>query len=583
MRSGHDGLLLIQKWSVRLFWVLLLLQIAEYAWLAEDAFINFRVVEHLLSGDGLVWNVGERVQVFTSPLWLLLTAAATWLGGGVIQATLLVSVALSLFFFGILAKLCLQNRFLFLVLGVVCACAPSMRDYFTSGLETPLLMTTLAIFAACVVRGALISLRRLCFVAALCVLVRHDTALLVAPFLVQRSLQDLAGGVGRSRLLALARDVFWGSWPFWVWTAFSLAYFGSPVPNTAAAKMVGGFDGPAQAMHYFQYMLHFDPLAYFLILISMLTNIVLRTKEGVPLVLGMVLFTLYLLFVGADYMAGRFFVAPLALSVSLLAHAAASVPAGHWRAWPVWASGGVLLAPVLAFATQVLAEKGASRSATARMPLVHGIADERRHYQGATDLLTLLASGPQHPYVDGAAEMANAPRHPVYLSCNVGLLGYHAPRSAQIVDPLALGDRFLAGMPLRPGPVRVGHFERVVPSQYIESLMLGGNVISDPTLHRYYDDVHLVVRGELFTMDRWVAIWRLNTGGGRDALRVVASGSGGGALRMTPLRLIPGQMPKPCLGSGGGVMVPQRREGHLQLVFLRDAEARASSATGLPH
>ena len=38
------------------------------AWITEDAFINFRVIENFLSGEGPVWNIGERVQVFTSPL-----------------------------------------------------------------------------------------------------------------------------------------------------------------------------------------------------------------------------------------------------------------------------------------------------------------------------------------------------------------------------------------------------------------------------------------------------------------------------------------------------------------------------------
>ena len=42
------------------------------AWVAEDAYITFRVIENAFSGYGLRWNIHERVQVYTHPLWMLL-------------------------------------------------------------------------------------------------------------------------------------------------------------------------------------------------------------------------------------------------------------------------------------------------------------------------------------------------------------------------------------------------------------------------------------------------------------------------------------------------------------------------------
>lgn len=38
--------------------------------LNDDAFINLRVVREVIAGHGPVWNAGERVEAFTSPLWL---------------------------------------------------------------------------------------------------------------------------------------------------------------------------------------------------------------------------------------------------------------------------------------------------------------------------------------------------------------------------------------------------------------------------------------------------------------------------------------------------------------------------------
>jgi hypothetical protein len=49
------------------------------SWVGDDAYITFRALENFLHGYGPVFNVGERVQVFTHPLWFLLQAAANWL------------------------------------------------------------------------------------------------------------------------------------------------------------------------------------------------------------------------------------------------------------------------------------------------------------------------------------------------------------------------------------------------------------------------------------------------------------------------------------------------------------------------
>ena len=49
---------------------------AQRAWLCDDAFISLRYAGNLARGDGLVYNVGERVEGFTNLLWTLLLAAA---------------------------------------------------------------------------------------------------------------------------------------------------------------------------------------------------------------------------------------------------------------------------------------------------------------------------------------------------------------------------------------------------------------------------------------------------------------------------------------------------------------------------
>ena len=66
------------------------------AWLCDDAFITFRVVDNFHNGFGLRWNVVDRVQVFTHPLWCLALLCV----GGVFEnlplAALWISVVLSI-------------------------------------------------------------------------------------------------------------------------------------------------------------------------------------------------------------------------------------------------------------------------------------------------------------------------------------------------------------------------------------------------------------------------------------------------------------------------------------------------------
>ena len=49
-----------------------------HRWVEEDAFLNFRIVDQIRAGHGPVFNIGQRVEVATSPLWLaMLTVART--------------------------------------------------------------------------------------------------------------------------------------------------------------------------------------------------------------------------------------------------------------------------------------------------------------------------------------------------------------------------------------------------------------------------------------------------------------------------------------------------------------------------
>jgi arabinofuranosyltransferase len=54
--------------------VIVLVGAWQYRWVQEDAFINFRVIDNLLAGHGPVFNIGERVEVYSDPLWVFSVA-----------------------------------------------------------------------------------------------------------------------------------------------------------------------------------------------------------------------------------------------------------------------------------------------------------------------------------------------------------------------------------------------------------------------------------------------------------------------------------------------------------------------------
>ncbi len=96
---------------------------------------------------------------------------------------------------------------------------------------------------------------------------------------------------------------------------------------------------------------------------------------------------------------------------------------------------------------------------------------------------------------------------------NIGYFGYYAGRDTYIVDPGALTDPLLARLPaVRASQWRVGHFTRVLPEGYKETLQSGKDRLVDRRLAAYREKLSLVVSGPLFDRNRLLEIWRLNTG-----------------------------------------------------------------------
>ena len=95
----------------------------------------------------------------------------------------------------------------------------------------------------------------------------------------------------------------------------------------------------------------------------------------------------------------------------------------------------------------------------------------------------------------------------------IGFFGFNAGPSKYIIDPLGLRDPLLARLPAEEKEdFWIGHFRRKLPRGYVASIKCWKNLIEDPSLHVYYEKIISITRGPIFSCERFVDIYYMNTG-----------------------------------------------------------------------
>lgn len=471
------------------------------AWVSEDAFITFRVIDNLWAGHGLVWNPGERVQVYTHPLWLLIISPFGSTFGGAYWGVLAVSYILLLFSIGLLL-LCVGKRAHWAGLwGVVALLwSRAFMDYSSSGLENPLVHVLVLGVALLWIRAkdAPKAPMAMSGLASMLFLARPDAVIIAVPFLAELAVRR------RAQWKILLRQFVVGGLPAMLWLAFSVFYYGAAVPNTALAKVGTGLDlvtRATSAWNYLAWTATRDPATLVIIVLGLVASAKGASRELRPFFVAICLWLLYLFYVGADYMGGRFLSALVLLSTVPVLLLLPKLPIKQVAM--VSLAYGLLFLPSLLVTWRM--PVGFSASAISSS----GVADERAFYYEQLGLVPVLKAGTvRHSWFLMGKTLHDRPG--IYLRCTVGMVGYAAGPSAYIVDKLALTDPFLARLPAREG-ARVGHYERAFPDGYLESLVSGENRLTDPMLAALYADVRTTVGGELFSWERFGAIYRLNT------------------------------------------------------------------------
>jgi arabinofuranosyltransferase len=496
------------KLGIFVFFLLYLFLLIRNSWASDDAFITLRVVTNIIHGYGPNWNGAERVQVFTHPLWMMILIpfyvlirnpfftlyAAGFIFSAATVFFLLYKVSPSSWITPIIVTLLLASK--------------AFMDYSTSGLENPLshLLALLFIWIFLFREG---NVNRRVFlltlIVSLSMLNRLDTVLLFLPAMlleIVQSIKDFRKTLG---------SLFWGGLPILLWELFSIFYYGFPFPNTYYAKLTTGVPQAAlfrQGWYYFQNSLTWDHITLPVICLTVILVLFYGERKRRSLALGIIFYLAYTLYIGGDFMSGRFFSIPYFMAVALLP---GLPPTWKLKDNPIFSLvmiGLVLLVGLTSLTPPILIRMEEDNGIVDE----HGIADEKVAYFYCCGLLDQWDHGIKLKIVDEARK-ANEEKIPLVVRESIGIYGFYAGPDVYIMDKVCLSDPLRSRLPVFSGAFRIGHFRRHIPIGYPESIEDGFvNHIREPHLHEYYEKLLLVTRGDLFSFERLKTIFEFNRG-----------------------------------------------------------------------
>lgn len=309
--------------------LLLLVLLASYnSFIQDDAFISFRYASNFVSEHELTWNVGEeRVEGYTNFFWTILIALSMFLGQEPVMSSIywgLLFATGTLFLTYRLSWQLFNSSWLAFLSMTLLGTNYTFSAYATGGLETQMqtcliVACTFITFSKTTKRSHLMMLSLL---AGCALLTRLDSAIFVGVLFVfllcslARSSMSLLDKTLATMALILPISVLLGLWFWW-----KLSYYGDILPNTYYVKAYlispmilarGGF--------YIYDFLREYLLMPFVFLAIVFIDSLLKRRE-MSLLLGMViLWLIYLIKIGGDFMEFRLLVPILPFSFILISY-----------------------------------------------------------------------------------------------------------------------------------------------------------------------------------------------------------------------------------------------------------------------
>lgn len=495
------------------------------AWVVDDAYITFRVVDNFLDGYGLRWNILERVQVYTHPLWLFVITFFYWITSEFFFTCIAISFALCIASF-IVFHYSLKNedQWKTPLLILLLICSKSFVDYTSSGLENPLSYFLIALFYVIFfihsIKNFVFTQKEilsLFIIASLAFINRQDTLLFYLPAL----LYLLISSVMHYRLKGLL-IILIGIFPAILWLAFALLYYGFPFPNTAYAKSFNnGLSFLYQCQmgwEYLYYTLQFDFLSLLFIVLALFWIVLSKNIKGFLLFLGIGFYIAYIIMTAASatHMAGRFLSVPVfaacIILLTLIQKPRYAIGITVFALLVSLANPLSTLHPITETYKTIVKEWGWYRTRFLDVRYLASI-------EGAA-LLNLNGYHhipPQgHIWYKKGSEVNHSNWDEIQIggADDVGAIGYYGyalGRNKHIIDLLGLADPLLAR--LQPfSSFLPGHYRRYIPQGYLNSIRFQSNLFKYPCLREYYKALRIIIKDDLFSYERLSCILNFNLG-----------------------------------------------------------------------
>jgi len=473
-----------------------LIALIRTAWISDDAAITLRTVLNFLNGYGPRFNIDERVQAYTHPLWFLIISTFSIVIKNVFYTTFILSIGISLLTVWLLFIRLATNVYGAIAAGLIFLLSKAYIDFSTSGLENPLshLLIVSAVLLAINARKNE-QFKNLTFFFLNCsflYLSRPDLLLLIFPLslLVLSKYRNAPGNAIKAICIGIL--------PWLIWTLFSVYYYGVPFPNTAYAKLATGIpfiERANQGLHYLEHSIYTDPLTIICIALGIFGGLSSNALRA-SLAFGVVLYLAYIVSIGGDFMEGRFLTAPLLISAIQISRYQFSKKYFLILISLIFGFG------LLSIGSTLLSDERYSNIRFAE----NGIADERGYYFQHLGLLTAQKQTYAMPdWKPGDRK--------VDIACGgLGFKGIFAGPGTHFIDVCALSDPLLARTPTLSTPLRVGHYERALPPGYVESVVNDKNLIQDERIASVYNAIRSVTRDELTDAQRIKEIFEINFG-----------------------------------------------------------------------
>lgn len=444
---------------------------SSFDFIQDDSFITYRYVENFTAGNGLVFNIGEKVEGYTCFLWIMLLSLVKVSGFNFISASVYLGIIFSLltiyFTFRITSDIFSDsNNIYMLPAGLILLSSNGSFAYWAaSGMETGLFcfLTTLGIYTY-LKENSPHGLRTFAgnipissFIFLLASLTRPEGNLIFAITIIHRIYTVKLASKEKNGVKILDKNnIIWlliYMIPATIYMTWRLNYYGYLLPNTFYAKTGSSWEYIKTGLDYY-WSFSKDYALYGILIILSLTvlKIKLKFNQYIYLISLFVSFSFYIILVGGDVLRpNRFFLPILPVFYILLQQALLNLNnlIGKNLSPKITASAPLIFAFVLAYYTY------------------KSEADQIKKYaeleKGLTEKMKITGLWLKNKQTEAGRKLTVA-------ATTIGALSYYS--DVNLIDMLGLTDEVVAHEPMPIPEIssgEVGWRERNYNVSYIMS------------------------------------------------------------------------------------------------------------------